>query len=340
MDRQDRKHSIAKSLNNTFDIDIEAVADIDNDNDNDNDNEVIRSPTDRSPSPTLLNVSSSRTPSVSRRFLNQLSRSIDTTSKATHAIAIYSCFLTGLTAAPSFAACYVWCGFQTGNAAQLGLAIARTWTPGADDGFQIFDRQALVSLLSFLCGATLGQIGNKVGGRRRCWLVGATMGMMTFMLGAALAAHFSGENGIATGRGDPSWVTPTGMLALALSSVTMGLQGAVGCRLGSPLGCTVPLTSTWVDIFNDPFLFALKHVRTRDVRLMGAFSLIFGACVSRCLMILMGTPGTMGVIVGFRAIQGVWWIFAPDEPRKEDQFGGEGRRGSEMSQVTCVEQKR
>ncbi|WWD20190.1 hypothetical protein CI109_104666 [Kwoniella shandongensis] len=310
-----RNNSIAKSLD-AFNIDIEAVADSDTDNTyspSPSASDSTSSTPDRSPSPTFV----SKPPPAHRRFLDHLSTSID--SSATSPIAIYSCFLTGLTAAPSFAACFVWCGFQTGNAAQLGLAIARTWTPGADDGFQKMDQQALVSLLCFLVGASLGQIGNRVGGRKRSWLVGATLGMMVLMMGAAVAALVSGESGVASGRGDPSWVTPKGMLALAFLSAAMGLQGAVGSKLGSPLGCTVPLTSTWVDIFNDPFLFALKPIRTRDVRLLGAFALIFGACVARSILVLIGSPGTIGVVIGFRAIQCVWWFYLPDEPYREER---------------------
>lgn len=108
------------------------------------------------------------------------------------------CFLTGLTASPSFAACFVWCGFQTGNAAQLGLAIAKIFTSDEHKtiGFQKMDQQALTSLLTFLMGAVVGQLGNRVGGRKRIWLIGATLGQMLLMMAAALAAHFCGESGL------------------------------------------------------------------------------------------------------------------------------------------------
>ena len=54
----------------------------------------------------------------------------------------------------SFTAVFVWCGFQTGNTVQLALAIARLFSPGNKDfTFHMADRQALVSLLTFLGGA-------------------------------------------------------------------------------------------------------------------------------------------------------------------------------------------
>ncbi|WVW86793.1 hypothetical protein I302_108847 [Kwoniella bestiolae CBS 10118] len=273
------------------------------------------SPGTRSPSPTLTD----QCKPVHRRFASHLQSNISSGSVTYPSI--YMCFLTGLTAAPSFAACFVWCGFQTGNAAQLGLALARTFTPDHQRtfGFQKMDQQALVSLLSFLVGSSLGQIGNKVGGKKRYWLVLATFIQMVLMMIAALIGHFSGESGLADGRGDPSWVTPMGMTTLAFLSATMGLQGAVGLRLGSPMATTVPLTSTWIDIFNDPFLFALRAVRTRDIRCAGALSLIFGAFVSRAMLGVIGSSGTIGVVIGFRAILLGWWFFLPNDESNVEQ---------------------
>lgn len=131
-----------------------------------------------------------------RRFLSKFLADIDPSS--VDLISIYMCFLTGLTASPSFAACFVWCGFQTGNAAQLGLAIAKIFTSDEHKtiGFQKMDQQALTSLLTFLMGAVVGQLGNRVGGRKRIWLIGATLGQMLLMMAAALAAHFCGESGL------------------------------------------------------------------------------------------------------------------------------------------------
>lgn len=115
-------------------------------------------------------------------------------------ISLYACFLTGFTSSPSFSACYIWCGFQTGNLAQLGLALARTFAP-IDEyrtyGIQKPDQQALVSLFSFIIGATLGRFGDAVGAKTRRWLVGATGLQVLLSAAAALTAHYSGESGIA-----------------------------------------------------------------------------------------------------------------------------------------------
>ncbi|ADV22442.1 hypothetical protein I305_02901 [Cryptococcus gattii E566] len=256
-----------------------------------------------------------------RRFLSKFLEDIDPSS--VDLISIYMCFLTGLTASPSFAACFVWCGFQTGNAAQLGLAIAKIFTSDEHKtiGFQKLDQQALTSLLTFLMGAVVGQLGNRVGGRKRIWLIGATLGQMLLMMAAALAAHFCGESGLSDSRGDPSWITPIGMAALGFLSAAMGLQGAVGTacqKLGTPLGTTVPLTSTWIDLFNDPFLFSIKHIHTRDVRALGCFALVLGAVISRAILGAIGQASTIAVVIGFRAILAAWWFWLPNAPLSEE----------------------
>lgn len=59
------------------------------------------------------------------------------------------------------------------------------------------DKQALCSLLSFLLGTSLGRFGDKIGPHRRIWLISATVGQALLVMAAAIAAHYSGQSGIA-----------------------------------------------------------------------------------------------------------------------------------------------
>lgn len=91
------------------------------------------------------------------------------------------------------------CGFQTGNVAQLGIAVARTFDPIGERTYHFDkpDQQALCSVLSFLIGTSLGRIGDKMGAKKRTWLVLATFIQCLCCLAAALAAHYSGESAYA-----------------------------------------------------------------------------------------------------------------------------------------------
>ncbi|KAL0253825.1 hypothetical protein I308_101203 [Cryptococcus tetragattii IND107] len=263
------------------------------------------------------NIGPKRRDPFHRRVKSYFTTEIDAPN-STNLISIYACFLTGFTSAPSFTACYVWCGFQTGNVAQLGVAIARCFAPGSERtfGFQKPDQQALTSLLSFWIGTSLGRFGDWSGARKRTWLGLATLLQAFLAMAAALTAHYSGEDGIASSRGEPSWASPTGMAALGFLSATMGIQGIVGKRIASPMNTTVVLTTTWVEIFNDPLLFAFKYTPSRDIRIAGGFSVLLGAFISRAILDASSSAGTCGVLAGLRMVQFIWWFFIPDKQVK------------------------
>jgi hypothetical protein len=64
-------------------------------------------------------------------------------------------------------------------------------------GFQKPDQQALCSLISFIIGTSLGRFGERIGAKHRTWLVLASFAQVLMAMAAALAAHYSGESGVA-----------------------------------------------------------------------------------------------------------------------------------------------
>ena len=165
----------------------------------------------------------------------------------------------------SFTAVFVWCGFQTGNTvqvrttfqsppppltpsdnthttcscSQLALALARLFSPGNTDfSFHMADRQALVSLITFLGGASLGRIGDKIGNNKRVWLILGTIIQSLFTMGAALTIWQSGESAVADNRGDPSRTNALSFVALGFASASIGLQGIMGKRVNSQFATT------------------------------------------------------------------------------------------------------
>lgn len=102
-----------------------------------------------------------------------------------------------------------------------------------------------------------------------------------------------------------------GMSALGFLSASLGLQGIVGKRIGSPMNTTVVLTTTWVEIFNDPGLLRVARVPSRDVRVAGVLSVFVGAFVARALLGVAGGGGTVGILCALRLLQAVWWGSIP-----------------------------
>ncbi|KAK2464600.1 hypothetical protein APHAL10511_003389 [Amanita phalloides] len=169
------------------------------------------------------------------------------------------CFMTGLIDVVSFSAIFVWCGFQTGNFAQLSIAIARLFEKQHDLTFHLPDKQALTSLISFNAGAFLGRIGDRIGPRRRIWLMLGTFIQALLLMVASICLWKSGEASVANARAMPTWTNPLSFVALGFMSASLGLQGIVGKRLNTQFGTTIVLTTIWVELFNDPKLFNIKR---------------------------------------------------------------------------------
>ncbi|KAF8217739.1 hypothetical protein K438DRAFT_1795562 [Mycena galopus ATCC 62051] len=252
-------------------------------------------------------------------FWQHLNTEVDP-AQATGPLAAF-CFMTGFIDAISFTAIFVWCGFQTGNFAQLALAIARLWEiapsgVGHDTSFHIADRQAITSLLSFNAGAFVGRLGDRMGPHKRIWLVLATLIQVLLTMGAALAVWKSGQGSIAAERGTPSWTNVDTFVCLALMSASLGVQGIVGKRLNTQFTTTIVLTTVWVELVTDPRLFKLREkVKTRDHKLIAAVALFFGAFTGRAILATrIGAAGALGVGAGFRVLIMLAWIVIPGKP--------------------------
>ncbi|KAF5366814.1 hypothetical protein D9758_006551 [Tetrapyrgos nigripes] len=232
------------------------------------------------------------------------------------------CFMTGFIDAISFSAVFVWCGFQTGNFAQLALALARLFETTSsstgsisDKSFHVADRQALVSLLTFNVGAFIGRIGDRIGAHTRIWLVTGTFIQTLFTMSAALTIWKSGQLSIADDRGDPAWTNVLSYICLAFMSASLGCQGIVGKRLNTQFTTTIVLTTVWVELVTDPKLFLHQRVKTRDHKLIAAFCLFLGAFVSRSVLAAVGASGALGVGTGIRLLITFSWLFVPGKTK-------------------------
>jgi len=230
------------------------------------------------------------------------------------------CFMTGFIDAVSFSAIFVWCGFQTGNTVQLALALARLFSPGNTDfEFQIVDRQALTSVITFILGASLGRIGDRMGAKTRMWLFCGTFIQCLFTMASALAIWKCGQLSVSLSRGEPNWTNTLGFVGLGFASASIGLQGIMGKRVNSQFATTVVLTTIWCELMADPKFFALKHVPSRDHKAISIFSLFLGGFVSRALIDKIGSPWTLGIGAFIRLLIAFSWIPAPAKAAKAAQ---------------------
>ncbi|KAI0065235.1 hypothetical protein BV25DRAFT_1799340 [Artomyces pyxidatus] len=233
---------------------------------------------------------------------------------STFPLAAY-CFMTGFIDAVSFSAVFIWCAFQTGNTVQLSLALARLFEGPAghhDGSFHIADKQALTSLFTFLFGAFLGRIGDRIGPRTRGWLALGTFVQALFTMGAAIALWKTGQGSVAESRGDPAWSSAGTYACLGLMSASMGLQGIMGKRVNTQFATTIVLTTVWCELMADPKLFLMRRrVISRDHKVIAVAALFVGGFASRAILQSIGSPAALGIGTGLRVLIAASWLFVP-----------------------------
>lgn len=130
----------------------------------------------------------------------------------------------------------------SGNTVQLSLALARLFQGAAphDHSFHIADKQALTSLLTFLGGAFIGRLGDRIGAKSRLWLFLGTMIQALFTMAAAVTLWQSHQGNFADNRGDPAWTNALTFATIGFVSASLGLQGIMGKRVNSQFATTSP----------------------------------------------------------------------------------------------------
>ncbi|KAH9918728.1 uncharacterized protein BXZ73DRAFT_52769 [Epithele typhae] len=240
-------------------------------------------------------------------------------AQSTFPLAAY-CFMTGFIDSVSFTAIFVWCGFQTGNFVQLSLALARLFggPPGdRDTTFHLADQQALCSILSFLLGASLGRIGDKMGAKTRAWLSLGTFIQALLTMAAAIAAWQSGQGSVAEVRGEPAWTNVLTFVAIGFMSASLGLQGIMGKRVNTQFTTTIVLTTVWCELMADPKLFDFRRkIISRDHKIIAILALFLGGFTGRAIIDVVGAASTLGVGTGMRTLIAIWWLFVPSKPVK------------------------
>jgi MFS family permease len=115
---------------------------------------------------------------------------------------------------------------------------------------------ALTSLTTFLFGAFIGRIGDRIGAKTRLWLFLGTFIQALFTMAAAIALWKSGQGSVASSRADLAWTNASAYASLGLMSASMGLQGIMGKRVNTQFATT----SEWAQIS-----LSFTHILSRCV---------------------------------------------------------------------------
>jgi len=121
---------------------------------------------------------------------------------------------------------------------QLSLALARLFNGQHDFSFHLPDQQALCSLITFIFGAFIGRIGDKMGCKTRAWLALGTFIQTLFTMAAAIAIWKSGQASVADARSNPAWNDVLSFVCIGFMSASMGLQGIMGKRINTQFTTT------------------------------------------------------------------------------------------------------
>ncbi|KAI6142643.1 hypothetical protein BKA82DRAFT_740442 [Pisolithus tinctorius] len=261
--------------------------------------------------PTYLSDAENGSSSFKISSLRQfLMREIDS-SRAVAPLTAY-CFMTGFIDVVSFSAIFVWCAFQTGNSLQLALALARFFNSPHNYSFHLSDRQALCSILSFIFGAFIGRLGDRIGCRTRLWVTLGTFIQTMFTTAAAIAIWKSGQPSISDSRAVSAWSNTLSFVCIGFMSASMGLQGIMGKRLNTEFATTIVLTVTWCELVTEPQLFHFRRpVQARNHKAMAILSLFIGAFMGRAILDKIGSAGTLAVGAGIRFLITLSWLFVP-----------------------------
>lgn len=269
-----------------------------------------------SSSSSVQDISTLDEGSVYARVKRCLDSEVDSQSATTPLLGYL--FMAGYIDAISFSAIFVWCGFQTGNFAQVSLAIARfieglymTTRPAGIAGIYTIaselpkqDRASICSLLAFLLGlATFGRLGDRLGTHKKGWLVGGTLIQAALTLVSAITFYMLENSPLSLVGGNHLY-----FVSIACLSASLGVQGIMARRLGTQFSTTIVLTAIFVELVADPTLFQItRPVRSRDQKWLAVFALFLGVVAGRLILGQIGTAWTIGVGVLFRvAIAGSW----------------------------------
>nr|XP_031861318.1 uncharacterized protein CI109_003290 [Kwoniella shandongensis]KAA5528390.1 hypothetical protein CI109_003290 [Kwoniella shandongensis] len=221
---------------------------------------------------------------------------------------IIQAFSTGILDATTYLDFSTFASNQTGNTILLTVAAVKM------SGHLLL--LTGVSLGSFLGAAlVLGHLGHLFGVRRRAWLLGNVFFQLVCL---TIATIFLSPNGPSATRlgGDHEWSI------IMLFALMSGGQVAAARQASIAEIPTAPMTSSYVDLVSDKYLFVgfnHPHAGARNRRVGYIAAMITGSFIGGVMHKYAGSWVVVVVAMGFKLGVVGMMCLAPPEPRKEKQ---------------------
>lgn len=172
-------------------------------------------------------------------------------------------FAAGINDATTFPDYRIFVSNQTGNTALLAIGTLGIGRESVD-----LPNVALSLSLFIAAGLIFGQVGDRLGRRRKAWLLTTNILQTALMFAAAALRKWLPEEH----EGPHAWAV---IVLLAFAS---GGQVAMARTVNLPQIPTAMVTSAYIDLFADPDIFAF-HNRPRNRRFLFIVSLVVGSFV-------------------------------------------------------------
>ncbi|KAL1842359.1 hypothetical protein VTJ49DRAFT_5424 [Mycothermus thermophilus] len=265
----------------------------------------------------MTNPKSEKAPSLFSRAWVYLNQDVRASGLAELELLILT-FCIGLQDAVSFPDFHCFASNQTGNTVFLVLAIV---LPEAD-GDMFVTANIGVALGFFLLAAMLtGQLGHRVGPRRRGWLILCNLIQTCLVFAAAAMQHIQHRRHPWPPEGKTSAAT---LWAIGLLASAAGGQVVQSRALRMTEITTAMATAAWVDLLIDPALLAhpVKN-RPRNRRLGFLAALLLGTLAGAFVFKRLGSPAALMVSAAGKVLVAGMFLLNPAEREKgEEGVGG------------------
>jgi uncharacterized membrane protein YoaK (UPF0700 family) len=156
-----------------------------------------------------------------------------------------------------------------------------------------------VSLAAFLAGAFIfGHLGHFFGVRRRSWIMMSTVFQIALLIVSAILVSPSGPAVTRIG-GRHEW------LVLVLFAHMSGAQVAQARQSGSAELPTAPMTSSYVDLMSDKYLFVgFRHKKAgpRNRRMLYILAMIVGGFMGAVIHKWAGSWAVVAVTIALKVL--------------------------------------